>query len=720
MSRAIALMAKGMSDCPITKEAAAQQQQEGEEGMNRRDNECSPTTSAATVRRRRLVQRPQRPGSLLAASLLLMCALSVIMQVAGFTVVQPASTRNLVVVGVLSSPQQQQQQADVATATAATSDKTGLSTRSTANTNSNYNSPSYSFWDTAKICVMGGDGGNGCVSFRREKGQARGGPNGGRGGNGGSVYAVATAKVQTLVACKRSVHVRAQPGKAGQGKLKCGVGGSDAVVYVPLGTVVRDGPTKKVAGELSREGQTLLVARGGRGGRGNAAFQTNRRTAPKLCEKGASGANRWIELELRLLAQVGFLGLPNAGKSTLLSVASAATPKIANYPFTTTVPHLGVCNLHNHPAEGMVLCDIPGLIEGAAHGAGMGLHFLKHVQRCKVLLHILDGSSENPVEDYHTLQRELQLYDPVVLASKPQVIVLNKLDLPDVRGRKDELVEQLKKASGHSRVLAISAATTDGVSELFERLSKFVAAEEAKENEAAMASNARAAAIGSSVMDAAVLDASSSTDSTESFVPEISFDKTGMDYPPDDFKIESDPSYPGQWRIKGEYVEAVAQMTHWEYPEALERFRRQLEAIGVADALIRKGAEDGDLIMIDKFDFDFAPGRTNPYIPAELLEDEEDFLLRSGAKSRRVPRGSEVDVDPALWRPFSQGGYLDMDLDELALLEEGVASSNENDGDDDGDNDSVQLEGAWDELFDLEFDEAGEFVLDEQDEVWTS
>jgi GTPase len=687
--------------------------------MNRRDNECSPTTSAATVRRRRLVQRPLRPGSLLAASLLLMCALSVIMQVAGFTAVQPASTRNLVVVGVLSSPQQQQQQADVATTGTSTSDKTGLSTRST-NSNSNYNSPSYSFWDTAKICVLGGDGGNGCVSFRREKGQARGGPNGGRGGNGGSVHVVATATVQTLVACKRSVHVRAQPGKAGQGKLKCGVGGSDAVVYVPLGTVVRDGPTKKVAGELSREGQTLLVARGGRGGRGNAAFQTNRRTAPKLCEKGASGANRWIELELRLLAQVGFLGLPNAGKSTLLSVASAATPKIANYPFTTTVPHLGVCNLHNHPAEGMVLCDIPGLIEGAAHGAGMGLHFLKHVQRCKVLLHILDGSSENPVEDYHTLQRELQLYDPVVLANKPQVIVLNKLDLPDVRDRKDELVEQLKKASGHSRVLAISAATTDGVSELFERLSKFVAAEEDKEKAAVAATNARAVSMGTSVMDAIALDASTSPDSTESFVPEISFDKTGMDYPPDDFTIESDPSYPGQWRIKGEYVEAVAQMTHWEYPEALERFRRQLEAIGVADALIRKGAEDGDLIMIDKFDFDFAPGRTNPYIPAELLEEEEDFLLRSGAKSRRVPRGSEVDVDPALWRPFTQGGYLDMDLDELALLEEGVASSSENDGDDDGDSDSVQLEGAWDELFDLEFDEAGEFVLDEQDEVWTS
>jgi GTPase len=699
--------------------------------MNRSDNKCfsllllglpsTPTTSAATVRRRRLVQRPQRPCSLLAASLLLMCALSLIMRAAGFTVVQPASTRNRVVVGVLSSPQQQQQQAYVA-ATAVTSDKAGTTARSTStNSNSNYNSPSYSFWDTAKICVLGGDGGNGCVSFRREKGQARGGPNGGRGGNGGSVYVVATAKVQTLVACKRSVHVRAQPGKAGQGKLKCGVGGSDAVVYVPLGTVVRDGPTKKVAGELSREGQSLLVARGGRGGRGNAAFQTNRRTAPKLCEKGATGATRWIELELRLLAQVGFLGLPNAGKSTLLSVASAATPKIANYPFTTTVPHLGVCNLPNHPAEGMVLCDIPGLIEGASHGAGMGLHFLKHVQRCKVLLHILDGSSENPVEDYHTLQRELQLYDPAVLVNKPQVIVLNKLDLPDVRDRKDQLVEQLKKASGHSRVLAISAATTDGVAELFERLSKFVAAEEAKEKAAVAATNARAASMGTSVMDAAALDASStSPDSTESFVPEISFDKTGMDYPPDDFTIESDPSYPGQWRIKGEYVEAVAQMTHWEYPEALERFRRQLEAIGVADALIRKGAEDGDLIMIDKFDFDFAPGRTNPYIPAELLEEEEDFLLRSGAKSRRVPRGSEADVDPALWRPFTQGGYLDMDLDELALLEEGVASSNENDGDEDGDNDSVQLEGAWDELFDLEFDEAGEFVLDEQDEVWTS
>jgi GTP-binding protein len=536
------------------------------------------------------------------------------------------------------------------------------------------------------------------VSFRREKGQARGGPNGGRGGEGGSVFLEASRRVQTLVQCKQTVHVRASHGKNGQGKMKNGVAGNDVVIQVPLGTIARELSTQRVAAELALDGQRLLVARGGRGGRGNAAFQTHCRTAPKLCEKGAPGASRWLELELRLLAEVGFLGLPNAGKSTLLAATSAATPKIANYPFTTLIPHLGVCNLpHHHPAEGMVLCDIPGLIPGASQGAGMGLHFLRHVQRCKVLLHVLDGSSDDVVANFHALQNELSLYDPVVLARKPQVIVVNKLDLPEVDERKEDLLQQLREASGHSRVVAISAATMQGVPELFMRLSKLVAAEEAA---AKLQTSEPGTVDTADVLDRALLVKERPAEK----VPEISFEKTGLDFPPDDFSLESDPSYPGQWRIKGEYIEAVAQMTHWEYPEALERFGRQLEAIGVADALIRRGAKEGDLIMIDKYDFDFSPGRTNPYIPAELLEQEQDHFATSSKK--RVQ--SNDDEAQNSWRPFTQGGYLDMDVSELSGFAEERGESEE-------------LDGSWDDLFRLDGEiHEGEFLLDDQDDIWMS
>jgi GTP-binding protein len=249
------------------------------------------------------------------------------------------------------------------------------------------------------------------------------------------------------------------------------------MVSVPPGTVVRDLKTQKLAGELRKDGETLLVARGGRGGRGNAAFMTQRRTAPKLAEHGEPGAKRWLSVELRLVADVGFLGKPNAGKSTLLAAASAARPKIANYPFTTIVPNLGVCDLGDEGA-GLVLCDIPGLIEGASGGAGLGPAFLRHVQRCKVLLHVVDGTSEDPIGDFKTINKELELYDEF-LAKKPQVVVLNKIDVPEVQERQEELLEKLRQAAGHSRVLSISAATTERVKELMGRLKKFVSVQPA-------------------------------------------------------------------------------------------------------------------------------------------------------------------------------------------------------------------------------------------------
>ena len=517
--------------------------------------------------------------------------------------------------------------------------------------------PEWKFFDTARMHVQGGDGGTGCVAFRREKGEARGGPNGGRGGRGGSIYLIGDATLNTLMPIRQKVHQRAPSGKNGTGKNRDGNFAPDIYVPVPVGTVVRDLQTQKLAGEIRENGQVLLVAKGGRGGRGNAAFMTARRTAPKLAERGEPGTARWLSIELKLVADVGFLGKPNAGKSTLLAAASAARPKIADYPFTTIVPNLGVCDLGD--GAGLVLCDIPGLIEGAASGAGMGGAFLRHVQRCKVLLHVVDGTSDDPVGDFRTINKELKDYDEF-LSNKPQVVVLNKMDVPEVAERADELIEQLKQEAGHTRVLSISAATTLRVKELMSRLRKFVNAQPI---------------------------------SDIPLPPEIDISKAGLDYDSDDFSIQSDPSYPGQWRVKGQYIEQIARMTHWEYPEAVERFGRQLQALGIAAELSRRGASDGDLIMIDEFDFDFSPGLTNVYIPTELLDKEELFQKKQQAQN------DESDDTEPIWRPYRDGGYMDVDTEELVGF---------------GEMDD------WDLLEDDEdFDENGKFIFND-DEIWTS
>lgn len=530
-----------------------------------------------------------------------------------------------------------------------------LATKSNNGKELNKDDPEWKFFDTARINVQAGDGGTGCVAFRREKGEARGGPNGGRGGRGGSIILVGDEALNTLMPLRQKVHQRASSGKNGLGKNKDGSAGLDILVRVPLGTVVRDLQTQKLAGEIRTHGERLLVAKGGRGGRGNAAFMTARRTAPKLAERGEPGTARWLSVELRLVADVGFLGKPNAGKSTLLAAASAARPKIADYPFTTIVPNLGVCDLGDEGA-GLVLCDIPGLIEGAASGAGMGGAFLRHVQRCKVLLHLVDGTSDDPIGDFHTINKELKEYDEF-LAEKPQVVVLNKIDVPEVAEQQEALMEELRQAAGHSRVLSISAATTVRVKELMGRLRKFVSVQPEPEMPPP---------------------------------PEIDLSKAGLDYDSDEFEIQSDPSYPGQWRVTGNYIEQIARMTHWEYPEAVERFGRQLQALGIADELTRRGATEKDLIMIDEFDFDFSPSMTNIYIPSDLLEKDEIFLSK-----RKVVSEAKVEQP---WRPFHDGGFLDVDSEELVGF---------------GEVDD------WDLLEEEDIGESGEFEFDD-DEVWTA
>jgi GTPase len=516
--------------------------------------------------------------------------------------------------------------------------------------------PEWKFFDTARLHVSGGDGGNGCVAFRREKGAPLGGPSGGRGGAGGNVYLVCDRGINTLAPLRNRVHVRAETARNGIGKDRDGQKGNHAYIPVPPGTLVRDLKTQRIAGELREHGETLLVARGGRGGRGNAAFETTRNTSPRLAERGEPGAKRWLSVELRLVADVGFLGLPNAGKSTLLAAASNARPKIADYPFTTIVPNLGVCDIGDEGA-GLVLCDIPGLIKGASSGAGLGPSFLRHVQRCKVLLHVIDGTSADPIKDFHTINKELELYDEF-LAKKPQVVVLNKIDVTEVAEMQDDILEALKEAAGHSRVLPISGATTENVKELMGRLKKFAMSQPA----------------------AALPPA-----------PEIDFSVHDLEYDSDDFEIQSDPAYPGQWRISGTYIEQIARMTHWEYPEAVERFGRQMEALGISEQLTQRGAAEGDLVMVDEFDFEFSPGLSNFYIPPELLQADLEHAA-GGAKT-------VVKSEDRAWRPYDKGGYLDVDSEELV----GFSDS-----------------GDWDLLDDEDYDEDGEFISFEGDEEWIS
>jgi len=280
------------------------------------------------------------------------------------------------------------------------------------------------FYDQAKVLVSSGDGGDGMISFRREKHVPLGGPSGGDGGPGGDVILAVNPKVSSLLHFQRRVHLRAQSGRHGGSSNKTGSAGDPLVVEVPPGTVVRDAGTDELLADLANEGQQVTAARGGRGGRGNARFASSTNQAPRIAERGEPGVERWLTLELKLIADVGIIGVPNAGKSTLLSVVSAARPKIADYPFTTLHPNLGVAALDDFST--LVLADIPGLIEGAHAGAGLGHDFLRHIERTRVLIHMLDGAAEDPLEDWAKINQELALYNPV-LADRPQIVVLNKM-----------------------------------------------------------------------------------------------------------------------------------------------------------------------------------------------------------------------------------------------------------------------------------------------------
>jgi len=326
------------------------------------------------------------------------------------------------------------------------------------------------FVDEARIHVKAGDGGNGCVSFRRERFIPRGGPNGGDGGKGGDVILQADAQLTTLLDLTYPKPFCAQKGSHGKGKDQTGKNGEDLVIRVPVGTLVRDDQTEELMQDLLFDGQQFVVAEGGRGGRGNARFATPMQRAPRHAEKGKKGQERTLRLELKLLADVGLIGYPNVGKSTLLSRISSARPKIAAYPFTTLVPNLGVVTREDH--RSFVVADIPGLIDGASKGAGLGLTFLRHVERTRLLIHLLDiseGPSRDAVKDFHALNQELKAYHPS-LQEKTQRVVLNKIDLPSVQEKAKSIKNQFEKM-GHP-LYFISAKTGEGLKELMEAVSR--------------------------------------------------------------------------------------------------------------------------------------------------------------------------------------------------------------------------------------------------------
>lgn len=417
------------------------------------------------------------------------------------------------------------------------------------------------YFDEALITVKAGDGGNGIVAFRREKFIPNGGPSGGDGGRGGSVFFVCDPTLNTLYVFQHRRNYEATTGNNGRSKNMSGKSGEDLEIKVPPGTVIRDADTDEVLGDMTDKGQRLRIAVGGKGGRGNQHFANSRNQAPQIAEKGEPGEARNLKLELKLIADIGIVGVPNAGKSTFLAAVSAAKPKIADYPFTTIIPNLGVADLGNYRT--IVLADIPGLIEGAHMGAGLGFAFLRHIQRTKVLIHLLDGLSSNPIADFGQTLTELALFDERLL-KKPMIVALNKMDVADA-GEKWEQVKKEIEKRGYE-IMAISAATQLGTRDLLNRASQLLAEAPPAEID----------------------------DATPVYRP-------GPD--PDAFEIKREGE--GVWRVTGQKIERAAQMTYWEYEDSTRRFQNILDALGIRKALSQAGVKEGDMVLIGEAELEW-------------------------------------------------------------------------------------------------------------------
>jgi len=429
-------------------------------------------------------------------------------------------------------------------------------------------------YDHTKIHIKAGNGGDGSSHFRHEKFAPYGGPDGGDGGRGGSVYFEATHNMNTLIDYRYRHNFKADSGVMGLRQKMHGAKGEDVVLLMPLGTIIRDADTQEVIADLIEDGQRVLIARGGRGGLGNTHFVTSTNQAPKEAQQGEPGQERWVTLELRLIADVGLVGYPNAGKSTLLSVVTAARPKIADYPFTTLSPNLGVVEVGQPQygdGYGFVLADIPGLIEGAAQGVGLGHEFLRHIQRTRLLLHVLDGASvddRDPWEDFQAINRELREYDER-LSTRPQIVVFNKMDLPEAQERWPEL--KAKAETAGYPVFAISAAAHQGTEELMQYTSKRLGEIEQEEAERAASQAAQVV----TDMEGPVL----------------------RPQPDDAFTVTKEK---GMYVVRGKRVERAVGMTKLDNEEGMDRLQITLEKMGVTKELEAAGVQVGDVVRFGK------------------------------------------------------------------------------------------------------------------------
>jgi GTP-binding protein len=423
------------------------------------------------------------------------------------------------------------------------------------------------FYDQAKIYVKAGDGGSGAVSFRREKYVPMGGPNGGDGGRGGNIIFQADEGLRTLVDFRYKRHYKGERGQHGEGKDMHGKGAEDLVLRIPAGTVVKDETTGEILADFTKHGQKEIMAKGGRGGRGNARFMSNTNKAPTVAERGEPGEEKCLILELKLLADVGLVGFPNVGKSTLISRVSAAKPKIADYHFTTLVPNLGVVDIDE---TSFVMADIPGLIEGAHTGAGLGHEFLRHVERTRVLVHVLDISgSENrdPLEDFAKINKELHLYSEA-LATRPMLVAANKTD---IGGAEDNLARLRETIGDNYEIFPISAVTGEGVEKLLHRIVEILPT-------------------------AAPMEFSASPDEHRIIEPKEN----------KRFTIERDQS--GTFVVKGKEVEKHAAMSYLDTEDGLRRFQNIIKTMGIDDALKQRGIKEKDKVLIGDLELEWSEG----------------------------------------------------------------------------------------------------------------
>lgn len=427
------------------------------------------------------------------------------------------------------------------------------------------------FVDHVTVFVKGGDGGDGMVAFRREKYVPYGGPAGGDGGLGANVVFEVDEGLRTLMDFRYQRHFKAPRGEHGGSKNKHGRAGEDMIIPVPPGTVVKNAETGIVIADLVEHGQRAIIAKGGRGGRGNSRFATPQNTAPELSEKGEPGEELNVTLELKVLADVGLVGFPSVGKSTLLSVVSRAKPKIADYHFTTLAPNLGLVETDDH--RNFVMADLPGLIEGAHEGVGLGHQFLRHIERTRVIVHVIDMSGlegRDPYEDYTTINAELEAYN-LRLLERPQIIVANKMDMPDAEENLAKFKQELDDET--IRIVPLSALTRTGVNELLFAIADLL-----------------------EVTEEFPLYEIGQDEENESVLYRYEGDV-------EDFVISRDDD--GAYVLSGYTIERMFKMTDFNFDQSVRKFARQMRALGVDDALRERGAEDGDIVRILDFEFEF-------------------------------------------------------------------------------------------------------------------